>query len=258
MKYSKKSSRKVVFRKRRFTKKTVAKSVKRYVKQAIHRQAENKLSLQFAANVNINCANATTPTNLNLVPTPVGGNNTVHRIGNSIKVVRGYVRGHINMLGYNSISNPNVGPIYVKMWIVSSKVINTTSLSSTNIANDFFETGSTASGFQANMLDMNLSVNSDAYTVHKTKVLTLGSTTANGGAINPLANSVASNDKFSRPFYFNIAPYMKKVIKFSDGATSPTNINLFLILQAVNADGSSTAITPAEYHYSLRVEYEDI
>ena len=254
----KRSRRPMARRTRKARPTKISKAVKSYVKKAIHRNEENKVFINYAANQSITTAGAgSNPTAINLVPLPVQGNTQNTRIGNTIKVVKGFVRGHVNLLPYSSTVNPNVGPCYVKMWLCSNKTINTTAISGTNCSNDFFELGGSTTGFQGNMLDMELTNNRDNWTIYKTKTFELG-TTSNDTLIGQVQSRIASdNSRFTRPFYFSFGRHMRKQIKFNDTQLAPTNINMFLLFQVVYADGSSTAITPAEYHYTSRVEYED-
>lgn len=244
-------------RKSRSTKK-VSKAVKSYVKKALHRNEENKVFINYAANQSITTAGAgSNPYAINLVPLPTQGSAQNQRIGNTIKCVKGFIRGHVNLLPYNSLTNPLVAPCYVKMWLCCNKTINTTAISGTNCSNDFFELGASTTGFQGNMLDMEFTNNKDNWTIYKTKTLELG-LTANSAGVSALnANIGLDNSRLTRPFYFSFGRHMRKQIKFNDTQLAPTNINMFLVFQVVYADGSSTAITPAEVHYTSRVEYED-
>lgn len=198
------------------------------------------------------------PFAINLVPLPTQGSSQNQRIGNTIKCVKGFIRGHVNLLPYNATTNPEVAPLYVKMWLCSNKTINTTAISGTNCSNDFFELGASTTGFQGNMLDLELTNNKDNWNIYKTKTFELGLTSAGSvlGGLQSYAQGY-DNSRFSRPFYFSFGRHMKKQIKFNDTQLAPTNINMFLLFQCVYADGSSTAVTPAEVHYTSRVEYED-
>lgn len=245
-------------RKRRSTTKKVSSAVKTYVKRTIHKNIENKLWITYGLNQTLVTASGGNPIAINVVPFPPQSTTTTQstRIGNAIKVVKGYIRGHVNLLPYNATTNPYVGPVYIKMWLCSNKTINTSAISATNCSADFFEVNGGTTGFQGNMLDMEFSNNRDNWIIYKTKTFELGTTAVAGFAS---ANSAAWNDnsRFSKPFYFSFGRHMKRQIKFVDSSTTPTNINMFLIMQAVYADGSSSSVNSAEYHYSTRVEYED-
>jgi hypothetical protein len=78
----------------------------------------------------------------------------------------------------------------------------------------------------------------------------IGSLLVNGIACRPYS-------PMSVPFYFNFGKHLHTV-KYDDAGLVSTNKNLFMVLQAVPAIGS-TAVGQqlAEYHYSIRVNYED-
>ena len=236
----------------------VAPSVKTYVNRVIARNTENKVHIIYGSNVSITtAAGGTVPTSVNCLPVLGTGVGSFQRIGDEIKIKKAAIKGYINLLPYAAITNPLSTPIYVKMWLCSSKIVNTSSLSSTDIGTQFFDTGSIAAGFQGNMLDMTLSNNLNNWKIHAQRTVQLGATSVSStGQVG--SGGYFDNSKMSVPFYFNWAKYMKSKLKYNDSATNViTNKNLFLAFQAVNADGSSSAINVAEFHYSQRIEYED-
>jgi len=62
----------------------------------------------------------------------------------------------------------------------------------------------------------------------------------------------------SVPFSFSYGKHCK-TLKFDDSGPVPTNRNMFIVFQAVSANGASGGgYIPAEYHYTNRVDYEDL
>jgi len=237
---------------------TVSKAVKVYVKRALNVAQENKLFIYQASNQTItSVASPSTPSFLSLLPLPTQGTQNNQRIGNTIKIVKAFIRGHVNLLPYSATTNPLVAPLYVKMWLCSSKTNNTTSLSSTNIGTDFFETNGGSQGFQGNMLDMELTNNKDSWVVYKTRTMKLGGTSYQTGGLASQPSLATDMSNYSLPFYFSYGKHLRRKLRFNDGSTAPSNANMFLVFQVVYADGSSTALNSAEYHTTLRVEYED-
>lgn len=251
-----KKQRKVTRPKRLFQ--GVSRPLKNYIKRAIGQKMENKTVLGYAANQSITTASSTTPFTIqNLLPALSIGTGVSNRVGNEVRVKSAYVSGYINLLPYNAVTNPLSTPIIVKMWLCSSKTINTNLISNTSIATDFFEINNGSVGFQGNMLDMILTPNKDNWTVLQTRKFELGATTAtNNGQVG--TGGYFDSSKMTKPFYFNYGKHFKNALKYNDSLTNvPTNRNLFLVVQAVNADGSSTAVNVAECHYQFRVNFED-
>ena len=237
--------------------KKVSKAVKTYVKRAIHSNSENKVFLQYGANNTLVTAAGSVPSNIYLTPFPSQGSQQSNRVGNQIKVVKAFVRGHVNLLPYSQTSNPQVGPLLVKMWLCSSKLVNgTNTMTTSGIDTNFFEANNTNISFQGNVLDIELTNNKDNWTIYKTKTFELGTTAANS-ALTTQAAGWLDNSKFTMPFYFSFTRYMRKQLKFNDTVQYATNHNLWLVFQAVYADGTSAVVNAAEYHYCSRVEYED-
>lgn len=233
------------------------KSIAKIVKSIISRQAENKSWFDYGSNESIVTAALTTFSSKNLIPQLAQGTGKSGRVGNEIRIKSGFIRGHVNIKPYNATSNPNPCPVYVKMWIISCKDINTHVLSNTNIANDFFDIVNSSTGPQASMIDMDFTVNKDAWTVYATKTVRLGSTYS----FSPSPVSTGSyfdNSPMSVPFSFNFGKNLK-TIKYDDNVTTPTNRNMFIIFQCVTAEGGTNGgYVSAEYHYTTRVDYEDM
>lgn len=234
--------------------KTVSPAVKTYVKRAIHTNQENKVWIDYAINQTIPTASANTPVNRNLIPKLTQGAGSSNRIGNTIRIRSAFIRGHVNLLPYNANFNPTVGPVLVKMWLLRSKTVNTSDLGGTQMTS-FFETNNGTTGFQANMLDMLLTENKEFFTVLKTKKFELGATSSTSVASALPLN--LDNSKYTMPFYFSYGKYLKKLTRYNDAADACVNNNLFICWQAIYADGSSLAFNAAEFHYTIRVEYED-
>jgi len=243
-------------RKRRTGPKAVSNAVKTYVKRAIDQNVENKLWIRYASNETIRTAGATDPEFINLVPYPSQGTTQYTRIGNKIKVKKAFIKGFVNLKPYSSLTNPLVGPLYVKMWLCRYKSLNTSDIALTSCSTDFFEALSGSTGFQGNMLDMSLTNNKDNWIVYKTKTFELG-TTSVSTFLNTNSGNWNDNSRMTKPFYFSYGKHLRKQLQFEASGNPPTNTNLFLISQAVYADGTATAVEAAEYHYTLRVEYED-
>lgn len=233
---------------------TARKSIVKIVKSVISRQAENKVWADYGLNQTITSAAGTVPISKNLVPVLNQTTSSGGRVGNEIRVKNGYIRGHVNLLPYNASTNSLALPCYVKMWIVSGRVLNTINLSSTNISTTYFDSGAGFVGFQGNMLDIDFSVNKDAWIVHYTKTVKLGV----GSTSTPTAAaSYFDNSPMSAPFSFNFGKKLGN-IKYDESTTSATNKNMFIVFQVVDAAGGSAGgQIMAEFHYTTRVEYED-
>ena len=256
-KRSNRGSPRKTMKNRKMAKPKVSKAVKTYVKKAIHTSQENKLWVRYATADTITTAGAgSNPEFINLVPYPSQSTTGTQfqRIGNKIKVVKAFIRGHVSLKPYSSTLNPKVGPIMIKMWLVRNKSINSGDISLTSCSTNFFEAQTTFTGFQGNLLDMELTNNKEDWIVYKTKTFELGTTGINT-SVNP--GIAVDNSNYIRPFYFSYGKHLRKQLNYDVNGNAPTNTNLFLITQAVYADGSSTAVDAAQYTYALRCEFED-
>lgn len=233
------------------------KAITKIVRSVLSRQAENKSWFDFGANQSISCTAVGIPTNKNLLPQLAQGIGKSARVGNEVRVKSGYVRGHVNILPFENTTNNLPVPCYVKIWILSQKIVNTNSLSATTIASNLFDVVNGSVGMQGNMLDIDFTLNKDAWISHGSKTLRLGSGYPSGSG--PVGSAgYYDNSSMSLPFYFNFGKYIK-TLKFDDGTTVPTNRNMWIAFQVVPANGATaTGQIMAEFHYSTRVEYEDL
>lgn len=236
----------------------VSKVIKTYVKKTLAKNTENKIWTQYGINNAISSAvTPNYPTGFNLVPILSAGGASNQRLGNNIRIKKAMVRGHVNLLPYDSVTNTKVAPAYIKMWICRSKVVNTNALTNTTINADFFQGNGAELGFQGTLLDTLLTPNNDTWTVFKTKTVHLGlvrETTTMGTNVVIYA---LDNERFSASFSFDYTKYLKKKLFYIDGGTICQNYNLFLVFQCVYQDGSTSAVTSGEYHQVTRVEFED-
>ena len=238
--------------KKRMTKKT---SLVKTIKRVIHQQIENKQWYNYAANQSIQtCSGAAVPFLYSLLPTLSQSALDNGRIGNQVTVVKNNFTYCVNLLPYNAITNPSP-LIYLKMWVVSLK--NKSQFEGTPLLSDFnnfFEVGNSSLNFQGNTLDTLFRVNNELFTVHATRVHTLGtsgstpasSTNIYGGSNNPQARGTIYLGKYA------------KQLKYNDAGTIVSNRSLWLVIQPVTQDGSTgTGYISSEIHYNHEVSYED-
>jgi len=238
-----------VARKPKFTKYPVSLAVKKYVKQTIHTSAENKTAQLITLNQSIS---PLTGYSQNVIPQSAQGLTQQNRIGNEIRIVKGIIRGFVNLLPYNAVSNP-LCIQRVRIMLISMKDDNSSTLSTSGI----WQYGNTSLDLQANLGDCLYKVNKDKYTCFYDKTFILASP-SQSSLTNGTASQYFSNDKFQIPFYIDFGKHVKTKLKYNDSTNICTNRNMFLWITSVNADGTSTAVTPAECHTFYDVVFEDM
>lgn len=218
---------------------------------------ELKYYMNWGANQSLVQTSGSPPSYINLVPSIATGTNVQSRIGNEIFVKSAKIRLAANLLPYNSISNPLITPLYVRVLICSNRTLNTTSLASTNVASSLFLLGTNPVGTQGNMLDITAPVNWDAWSVMYDKTFRLGIT--NASATGP-ASTGGWYDSSAMSFIEEIdLTSMLGGLKYANNSNDPYNKNLFLIMLPANADGTSgPGYVPAEYHFAFQTRFTDI
>lgn len=246
----KRSYRKRTTKTAKRTPKTTSKMVatRGYVKRLIHSNVENKTQQYIGLNQSIS---PLTGFSLNILPQLSQGTNQVNRIGNEVTVKKGIIRGLVNLLPYNSVTNP-LCIQRVRVMVLSMKEDNGGVLSTTGI----WQYGSSALDLQANLGDTMYGINKDKFVKYYDKTFVLGSP-SQSSLTNNLAGQHFSNDKFQVPFYCDFSKHIKSKLKYNDSTTICTNRNMFLWITSVNADGTATAVTPAEAHVFLDLQFED-
>lgn len=242
--------------KKRAAKRTarVGVAVKQYVKRALAREVENKEYYIYGNNVGIGSNPLVDPIASRLVPLVTQGIGKSQRIGTEIIVKSAMIKGYVNLRDYNSLTNPYVAPMYVKMWLVSSKETNSGILADTQISTTFFDINNSNLGFQGNMLDMLFRINKERWVLHATKTVKLGFANVQPAA----ATGISDNSPFSAPFQFNFGKLLGK-LKYEDSGTTPTNKNMWLVYSCARADGTSgnSSSDFAEIHYVQSYVYTD-
>jgi len=236
---------------------TLEQLVKSTVRSILPRP-EKKFFMNYGANQPLTtCAGGGFPTYINMVPSITTGSTVNTRVGNEVEVVEAKMKLAVNLLPYNVTTNPNITPLYVKIYLVSSRTLNTSTLTATNINSSFFILAPNPLGFQANMLDVVMPINEEGWQVHLTDVVKLG--TGYGSATGPVSTSSwFDNSSISHIFEFDISRILGR-LRYANNAADPYNKNLFLVMQAVNADGTAGGLyVPAEYHFTFQVKYTDV
>jgi len=252
--YKKATKRSSPYKRRRYSRKsktvkrTVSAAVKTYVKKTIHSNIENKQWQVIALNQSIVSLTGYSKT---LLPTMAQGTGQQNRLGCEIKIVKGVVRGFVNLLPYNAVTNPLCCQ-RIRIMVLSMKEDNLSSLSTTGI----WQYGNTSLDLQSNISDCMYDINRDKFTKYYDKTFLLASP-SQSSLTNNLAGQHFSNDKFQIPFYIDFSKHIKSKLKYNDSTTVCINRNMFLWIQSVNADGTSTAVQPAEVHSFLDLVFED-
>lgn len=260
--------KKIVYRKKRLFKKSIkknpilkSKSFSSAVKKVVHRMAENKTITADAANESIQPCDGVTaaPYFINLLPSLGQGVTQGTRIGDQVRVVKNHIKGYINLLPYNATTNPYASPIIVKMWVVSWKYANT-AFTQPALADfsTFFQRGSATSNFTGGMLDMVRDVNTDAWTVHTTRTFQLNAALS-GSIVVSAGVYQGQSGQYTHKYSIDLTKYAK-LLKYNDVTPlTPTNRNLYMVVQTLRADGASAGASTVycENHWQNTFYFED-
>lgn len=253
--------RRKIVRRRAAKRTAVSSRIKKYVKRELHRNAENKAKIDYGANNAVLIAQPSSCTR-GLIIGASQGNDAQTRSGNQIKITKGILRAVFNLLPYNGTSNPAPLPVWVKLWVVRDlRVSGQLSTMDSTDWGKFLRVGNQAVGFQYNPLDMCMDVNKDLFRVCWSKTFKLGCASGLFTTNVPMnSSSYFDNSPMAKQITINWGKFCKKQLKFDDNNSAlPANDNLYLVIQACGADGTSTSTNQAliEYHFTNIQEFED-
>lgn len=263
---SRKYAKKRTYKKRTYKKRAMP--IKRMIRREIARNVENKTQQNFVLQQDILPSSAATAAFDDLItplqPDAVGliisqGTGQGQRIGNRIKIKKLTFKGVIHPTQYNATTNATPAPVMIKMWIFYNKE-NPTLTPTVKADGDFLQFGNGISGLQNDLMDMFAPVNQDKYRVLTSRIFKLGYASYTGTGALPQQGNLSNNDfNLNCPFSFDLTKHVPKIYEFRDTATNPTTRGLYMMAQAVYANGSqmASATIPAQMSYVQNIEYED-
>jgi len=248
MAYKRKRTYKVRrYSKRRYAKKTtrVSRRVKSYVKREIARQTENKIVATTSDLSSI--LNYITDGQFRYLNIPLSqGTGQGQRIGNAIRLKKAILR--ISMWCSNTVANYSI-PKYFDVYIVKLKMANDGV--TTAESNVFLQLGSTSTSYSGDPIDGLRSVNSDVWTPCYHKRFLMINTT-------DVTNQQGYAGRTNVNLVINCTKWLKKLQRYNDTTSTPTNDNLYLAIGATFADLSVRAQqVVGSYDSQFEYQYED-
>lgn len=264
--FGKKNRGKRVYRKRapRKSTSTVSKTVKKYVKQVVHSQIENKnICIERAQTFGSILGDAALGAfpmcpYTSLVPVPIGTTNGT-RVGNVIKTRKVMLRYVLRVTSYQSGVNDNPMPCHVLMFLGNYKQYRGVLPTSLEVG-QLYDTGSGSSAPQGDLSDLIQPTNKDAWDIKKKWSHKIGPAIYSGPGNLQNYGFFANNDfKLNVVKSIDITKYCPKTIKFNDSQASQQGSNLFLMYEAIMPNGGifPASQRPVAIDYWIDYTYED-
>lgn len=260
-KYSRKGSRKG--KKRTYKRKSYAKKVtpmKKMIRREIARNVENKTvqMFDFSRQLRNQLDSEFDAKNvIALGPDPSSilisqGTGQGGRIGNRIRTKKLMFSGVLNPNPYDQFYNAYPQPTHVKMFFFYDKT-DPNALPQPATANDFFQNGNSARGFQGDVSDCVMPVNADRYRVLTTRRFKLGCAQYSGSGANANLGNFANNDfKLNCEFKIDLTKYYPKDVRFPDNSSLPTTRGLYCMIVFGTADG---LVHGGDYSRAVTIQY---
>jgi len=243
---------------------SVSLAVKKYVKSTVHSQVENKRAVYNASfavgcitNSSILYARPLTPAATYL--TISQGLGQGDRIGNKCRTMKAVLRYTLFPLPYDLTSNPLPVPAEVQIIIGYCKPTPTTIPTSVQVG-ALFQNGNLSASPQGDLGDLIQPFNTDVWAIKKVIRHKIGNAAIEGTGGQPNRQWFSNNDfKMNAYRSVNITNIYPKQLLFNDTGQNIQNAGLFLMVQAINANGSvaGSLNTSVFFDYALDLTYED-
>jgi len=251
---------------RRKTYKRKTSGIKKMVRREIARNIENKTFQYLGTGLDI-LPSTSVSFDSNIIPCYPSagylainqGNGQGQRSGSKIKIKKLKIDGIMFPLAYNAVSNLTPCPVHIKVWFFYDKE-EPNAIPAPAAAADFFQFGSTSIGFQNELFDHTMPVNTDRYRVLTTRTFKVGYASYLGTGAQPQQGNFASNDyKMNARLRVDLTKYCVKNCNFRDNNTTPTTRGIYMMAQACYSNGNpmTAGTIPAKLEYMLTVDYED-
>lgn len=245
-------------------KKSVSLAVKSYVKRAIHTNVENKKAVYNASFTFGSISNSATLYARPLTPATTfltinQGLGQGDRIGNKCRTMRAMFRYTLFPLPYDLGVNPQPTPVEV-MIIFGYVKASPTTVPTAGQVQLLFQSGNTSLPPQGDLGDLIQPFNTDVWTIKKVIRHKIGNSVVEGSGAQPARANLANNDfKFNAVRAVNITKIYPKSLVFNDTNNTINNAGLYVMIQAVNANGGVMPFTTVSTFadYALDLTYED-
>lgn len=257
--------------KRKYRKSGKTGYIKKIVKQVLDKRMETKTAVSTGTDA---------PSILQLTCPTIAGNYRVvspsqstygwtiskgtddnQRIGNRINVKRLQHSFVVDIRPYNASTNNQVTPCYVRMYWFRSKWNPVSDVALGNLCGgnaNFFDQGSSDTGFQGQMMDMNRKIQNENYTYLTHRTYKLGPSTPAITSGTTTQHIYTNNDfKLCVTGKVELGKHIKQVV-YNDSNQVMTPW-IFFVTQVVAADNTllSTAILPINVVSQFMLDYTD-
>lgn len=195
----------------------------------------------------------------------VGGQDS-QRIGNKIRTKRVVFRGVFLPLPYGSSVNPYPAPLEVVLWLVKVKGTSfedNQQMMAQHVATEFLEQNNSFVPLQGNLADLVYPINKNSFTVCGSKRFKLGWANYGGQGGQNAQQYFANNDfKYNKVLTWDLTKHVDKVMVWNDNtATEPSNKKLYIVMEALRADGGTTNLgtgwDACNLNYRIDYDYTD-
>lgn len=232
------------------------KSIRTIAKQVVHQMSENKkMTPLVGLGLRVDQALTSSSQAVNLTPIMVQGTGQADRIGNGIRILKSKL---ILQLQANQIttSGPNPGPNYFDIYLYKYKPSN--EQTDVNL-NQFLQFGNTAVPYDGGPAPYSglLDVNKDLFIKRCHKRVRLWNPAPSSSTDSAPDFAWSSPVQNGTTMVIDTTKFIRKVLKYNDNTSLPTNDNLFLSVVSTAVDGRNLGGSVGAFSFVHQLTYED-
>lgn len=246
-------------------------SIAKVVKKVLSRQEEIKcvtysrnivnVGAITSSSVTLDAANITVvnPSNISSYGYSIPqGTGNAQRIGNRVKMNKCLFQYTIQPKAYNATSNTILTPFYIRFYLVKSKIAPTSAPTIAQILNQFYENGSSMTGFTGEFMDLNRKVCPDTFTYLTHWDHKIGFAANNQNGVNTLQHNTNNDFKMVAVGNKDLTKHIPKQTVFDDNNLVNTDC-VFVIWNIYSTGTSPYPVTqfPCFITYNTQYYYTD-
>lgn len=194
------------------------------------------------------------------------------RTANKITTKKAILSGVIHINTEYSTQNYNMCPLYVALYIFKlKKGVQDVTPAEYVVQNQFFQFGSSSTGFSGTLRDLTMGVNNDVVTLLKKRVFKVGTSTVRSATASGTAN-VLNQDYadgtvgIAKMFNMDVTDCLAKEYIYNDTDNTPQNSSTFFMFVPLRVDGGliltsgglATGTVPCYVDFGIEYQYTDM
>lgn len=188
------------------------------------------------------------------------GTGFANRIGNKVRTKKLVLTMMFWPAPFNAVTNPVPSPTEVGLWLIKLKPTLNDNVTTVNTIcqGSFLQAQNSNIGLWGTVEDLMTPINKDSVQLLGFKKLKIGYSAYGNAGTNANTQHYHNNDyNYNQKVVWDLTKHVDKNLIWDDSATEPTNRHIYLVMQALRADGSANGGTVTDTCTSMyRFDYD--